>query len=139
MDYHRGAGVEALRKEPLTVYGDGKQTKISPANFITETTEAKRPANNYMYAKAATPPKKSKLELRPSCPPLKVRKEKLGDRISALQQMVAPFGKYLVSLDLLLLFAFEVPTCSQEWSLSSAPETLASLSTFSFGLPIRTF
>uniref|UniRef100_A0A7N0UIZ0 UDP-glucuronic acid decarboxylase 1 n=1 Tax=Kalanchoe fedtschenkoi TaxID=63787 RepID=A0A7N0UIZ0_KALFE len=27
MDYHRGAGVEALRKEPLTVYGDGKQTR----------------------------------------------------------------------------------------------------------------
>ncbi|KAI3697578.1 hypothetical protein L6452_30671 [Arctium lappa] len=101
MDYHREAEVEvriarifntygprmciddgrvALRKEPLTVYGDGKQTRsfqfvsdlISPANFITETTEAKRPANNYMYAKAATPPKKSKLELRPSCPPLKI-------------------------------------------------------------------
>ncbi|KAJ9560083.1 hypothetical protein OSB04_005243 [Centaurea solstitialis] len=64
--------------------------KISPA---FETTEAKRPASNYMDAKAATPPKKSKLELRPSCTPLKVRKEKLGDRISALQQMVAPFGK----------------------------------------------
>ncbi|KAI3744574.1 hypothetical protein L1987_57658 [Smallanthus sonchifolius] len=27
MDYHRGAGVEALRKEPLIVYGDGKQTR----------------------------------------------------------------------------------------------------------------
>ncbi|KAK1317162.1 UDP-glucuronic acid decarboxylase 2 [Acorus calamus] len=27
MDYHRGAKVEALRKEPLTVYGDGKQTR----------------------------------------------------------------------------------------------------------------
>ncbi|XP_024973332.1 transcription factor bHLH110-like isoform X2 [Cynara cardunculus var. scolymus] len=67
--------------------------KISPA-FITETTEAKRPASNYTTdAKAATPPKKSKLELRPSCAPLKIRKEKLGDRISALQQMVAPFGK----------------------------------------------
>ncbi|THG08027.1 hypothetical protein TEA_011861 [Camellia sinensis var. sinensis] len=27
MDYHRGAGVEAIRKQPLTVYGDGKQTR----------------------------------------------------------------------------------------------------------------
>ncbi|KAG1338716.1 UDP-glucuronic acid decarboxylase 2 [Cocos nucifera] len=27
MDYHRGAQVEALRKEPMTVYGDGKQTR----------------------------------------------------------------------------------------------------------------
>lgn len=73
---------------------DVNHSKISPA-FIVETTEAKRSASNYMDAKAlkATPPKKSKLELRPSCAPLKVRKEKLGDRISALQQMVAPFGK----------------------------------------------
>ncbi|KAG8632399.1 hypothetical protein MANES_18G020600v8 [Manihot esculenta] len=29
----------------------------------------------------------------PSCSPSKVRKEKLGDRIAALQQLVAPFGK----------------------------------------------
>ncbi|XP_065880549.1 transcription factor bHLH110 isoform X2 [Euphorbia lathyris] len=29
----------------------------------------------------------------PSCNPNKVRKEKLGDRIAALQQLVAPFGK----------------------------------------------
>ncbi|CAA3011383.1 Hypothetical predicted protein [Olea europaea subsp. europaea] len=27
MDYHRGLNLEALRKEPLTVYGDGKQTR----------------------------------------------------------------------------------------------------------------
>ncbi|KAL0438494.1 UNVERIFIED_CONTAM: Transcription factor [Sesamum latifolium] len=38
-------------------------------------------------------PKKSRLETRASCPPFKVRKEKLGDRIAALQQLVAPFGK----------------------------------------------
>ncbi|KAL6493086.1 hypothetical protein OROGR_032845 [Orobanche gracilis] len=37
--------------------------------------------------------KKSCLEGRASYPPFKVRKEKLGDRISALQQLVAPFGK----------------------------------------------
>ncbi|ONK76993.1 uncharacterized protein A4U43_C02F2010 [Asparagus officinalis] len=27
MDYHRGAGLEALRRQPMTVYGDGKQTR----------------------------------------------------------------------------------------------------------------
>ncbi|EPS70844.1 hypothetical protein M569_03916, partial [Genlisea aurea] len=42
---------------------------------------------------AENAPKKSRLETRPSCPPLKVRKEKLGDRIAALQHLVAPFGK----------------------------------------------
>ncbi|CAA0843410.1 Transcription factor bHLH110 [Striga hermonthica] len=56
--------------------------------------EAKR-SSTKMEAKApiqhAT--KKSRLEGRASCPPFKVRKEKLGDRIAALQQLVAPFGK----------------------------------------------
>lgn len=65
---------------------------ISP--FTTRITEVKRP-NSLMEPKAsqATTPKKSRLESRASCPPFKVRKEKLGDRIAALQQLVAPFGK----------------------------------------------
>ncbi|XP_021908294.1 transcription factor bHLH110-like [Carica papaya] len=37
--------------------------------------------------------KKYKTMPRSSCPPLKVRKEKLGDRIAALHKLVAPFGK----------------------------------------------
>ncbi|XP_023771981.1 transcription factor bHLH110 isoform X2 [Lactuca sativa] len=72
-------------------------SKISSA-FNTSTTvctEAKRPATNYIDTKPpqSTLPKKSKMEPRASCAPFKVRKEKLGDRIAALQQMVAPFGK----------------------------------------------
>nr|QDL88407.1 transcription factor bHLH110 isoform X1 [Cymbidium ensifolium] len=39
------------------------------------------------------PAKKPRFDSRPSLPPFKVRKEKLGDRIAALQQLVAPFGK----------------------------------------------
>ncbi|KNA03740.1 hypothetical protein SOVF_206200, partial [Spinacia oleracea] len=39
------------------------------------------------------PSKKQRFESRASFPPLKVRKEKLGDRVAALQQLVAPFGK----------------------------------------------
>ncbi|KAL0360623.1 UNVERIFIED_CONTAM: Transcription factor [Sesamum radiatum] len=49
-------------------------------------TESKAPLHQ-------SAPKKSRLETRTSCPPFKVRKEKLGDRIAALQQLVAPFGK----------------------------------------------
>ncbi|KAG6785749.1 hypothetical protein POTOM_007333 [Populus tomentosa] len=66
--------------------------KISSTN---EMTEAKRPNNTLMEPKAtqAAATKKSRLESRVSCPPLKARKEKLGDRIAALQQLVAPFGK----------------------------------------------
>ncbi|XP_059457916.1 transcription factor bHLH68-like isoform X3 [Corylus avellana] len=37
--------------------------------------------------------KKAKLVSSSSQPPLKVRKEKLGDRITALHQLVSPFGK----------------------------------------------
>ncbi|KAL0432401.1 UNVERIFIED_CONTAM: Transcription factor [Sesamum latifolium] len=57
--------------------------------------EAKRSScSKLMEAKALqTAPKKLRVEARASCPPFKVRKEKLGDRIAALQQLVAPFGK----------------------------------------------
>ncbi|KAF9683066.1 hypothetical protein SADUNF_Sadunf05G0173500 [Salix dunnii] len=67
--------------------------KISSANV--KTIEAKRLNNSLMEPKVtqAAAPKKSKLESRAPCPPFKVRKEKLGDRIAALQQLVAPFGK----------------------------------------------
>ncbi|KAF7814251.1 transcription factor bHLH68-like isoform X1 [Senna tora] len=37
--------------------------------------------------------KKARVHSSPSQPPLKVRKEKLGDRITALHQLVSPFGK----------------------------------------------
>ncbi|KAG0452006.1 hypothetical protein HPP92_026199 [Vanilla planifolia] len=37
--------------------------------------------------------KKPRMESRSALSPFKVRKEKLGDRIAALQQLVAPFGK----------------------------------------------
>ncbi|XP_012444864.1 transcription factor bHLH110 [Gossypium raimondii] len=69
-------------------------SKTSP--FPTEITEAKRPSilpETKPAAPTTTTAKKSRLESRASCPPFKVRKEKLGDRIAALQQLVAPFGK----------------------------------------------
>ncbi|PIN21564.1 hypothetical protein CDL12_05735 [Handroanthus impetiginosus] len=57
--------------------------------------EAKRSSSKMEQTKAPVQnaPKKTRLEARASCPPFKVRKEKLGDRIAALQQLVAPFGK----------------------------------------------
>ncbi|KAI7986031.1 Transcription factor bHLH68 [Camellia lanceoleosa] len=38
-------------------------------------------------------PKKARVQSSSTQPPLKVRKEKLGDRITALHQLVSPFGK----------------------------------------------
>ncbi|XP_022142334.1 transcription factor bHLH110 isoform X2 [Momordica charantia] len=68
-------------------------SKMTP--FSSEVTEAKRPCNSMEPRVNQQPPpsKKTRLDSRASCPPFKVRKEKLGDRIAALQQLVAPFGK----------------------------------------------
>uniref|UniRef100_A0A5B6YJR3 BHLH domain-containing protein n=1 Tax=Davidia involucrata TaxID=16924 RepID=A0A5B6YJR3_DAVIN len=66
-------------------------TKISP--FTNGVTEAKRTSSILEPKPPQAAAKKSRLESRASCPPFKVRKEKLGDRIAALQQLVAPFGK----------------------------------------------
>ncbi|XVE56092.1 hypothetical protein DITRI_Ditri03aG0209400 [Diplodiscus trichospermus] len=64
------------------------------STFPTEITEAKRRIIlEEPKATAGAAAKKSRSESRASCPPFKVRKEKLGDRIAALQQLVAPFGK----------------------------------------------
>lgn len=66
-------------------------SKISA--FTSGVSEAKRP-NSYLEPKVThSAQKKSRSDSRASCPPIKVRKEKLGDRIAALQQLVAPFGK----------------------------------------------
>ncbi|XP_065880548.1 transcription factor bHLH110 isoform X1 [Euphorbia lathyris] len=65
--------------------------KIASSAFIPEV---KRPSHSFTDPKPTqSAPKKSRLDSRASCPPFKVRKEKLGDRIAALQQLVAPFGK----------------------------------------------
>ncbi|PKI49634.1 hypothetical protein CRG98_029971 [Punica granatum] len=62
------------------------------------TREGKR-ANRLMELKSpGFEPKKSRSNpSHASCPPLKVRKEKLGDRVAALQQLVAPYGKVMLS------------------------------------------
>ncbi|KAF9609480.1 hypothetical protein IFM89_016566 [Coptis chinensis] len=63
------------------------------SSFANEVTETKR-SSSVMEPKASnTASKKPRFESRASLAPFKVRKEKLGDRIAALQQLVAPFGK----------------------------------------------
>ncbi|XP_052200842.1 transcription factor bHLH110 [Diospyros lotus] len=74
------------------------QTSHRPSNSLSKTspfsasgaTEAKRPSSSLDQPKL---PQSAQKKPRSSCPPFKVRKEKLGDRIAALQQLVAPFGK----------------------------------------------
>ncbi|XP_021672019.2 transcription factor bHLH110 isoform X3 [Hevea brasiliensis] len=88
-----------IYKDNISYSLDHMHMPCSPSKTSSFTTnqipEPKRPNNSLMEPKATqlAAPKKSRLESRASCPPFKVRKEKLGDRISALQQLVAPFGK----------------------------------------------
>ncbi|KAJ7966788.1 putative Transcription factor [Quillaja saponaria] len=56
-------------------------------------SKACRKSQSQSQSQSQSAPKKPRLESRTPCPPIKVRKEKLGDRIAALQQLVAPFGK----------------------------------------------
>ncbi|XP_026393591.1 transcription factor bHLH110-like [Papaver somniferum] len=65
-------------------------------NGVTDAAKRPRPpgsSGNPKKTPQTTPVKKPRTESRSSIPPLKVRKEKLGDRIANLQQLVAPFGK----------------------------------------------
>ncbi|TVU22325.1 hypothetical protein EJB05_32011 [Eragrostis curvula] len=71
---------------PPFVNGMGGSRHWSAENNVHEKTAPSSPAPS---------PKKHRLESRSSTivPSFKVRKEKLGDRIAALQQLVSPFGK----------------------------------------------
>ncbi|XP_073105384.1 transcription factor bHLH110 [Elaeis guineensis] len=61
--------------------------------LVSGVAEAKRGNSILEHRASHTAPKKPRFESRSSFSPFKVRKEKLGDRIAALQQLVAPFGK----------------------------------------------
>ncbi|XP_021274830.1 transcription factor bHLH110-like [Herrania umbratica] len=57
-------------------------------------TSTKRPGSFSETKESQTAAKKHRSSTsRSPCPTLKVRKEKLGDRVAALQKLVAPFGK----------------------------------------------
>ncbi|KAJ7944235.1 Transcription factor protein [Quillaja saponaria] len=67
-----------------------------PANRPNKISEFLGGVPRTKRSSSYSEPKESHAEAkkpRSSCPPLKVRKEKLGDRIAALQRLVAPFGK----------------------------------------------
>ncbi|KAL6996455.1 hypothetical protein U1Q18_006588 [Sarracenia purpurea var. burkii] len=51
------------------------------------------PSSECNSTAAGGAPKKAKVQSSSTQPPLKVKKERLGDRITALHQLVSPFGK----------------------------------------------
>ncbi|PKA49329.1 Transcription factor bHLH110 [Apostasia shenzhenica] len=78
----QGASISSLHEIPPSVNGGtGYQAKRASSGSMDQLNAAQMGA------------KKPRIEPRSSFSPFKVRKEKLGDRIAALQQLVAPFGK----------------------------------------------
>ncbi|OMO76653.1 hypothetical protein CCACVL1_15512 [Corchorus capsularis] len=74
------------------------QTFDEKPNCPTLTTKTKneevRDSGSVMKKGSVEPPfKRPRIETPSPLPTFKVRKEKLGDRITALQQLVSPFGK----------------------------------------------
>ncbi|GAB4848537.1 hypothetical protein Ancab_003243 [Ancistrocladus abbreviatus] len=82
-------------------HGDVQQSSGSPLNssrkaaaYMNGATGTKRPGNYPdQPSKSSSLAGAKKSPLKTSCPLIKVRKEKLGDRIAALHQLVSPFGK----------------------------------------------
>ncbi|KAJ6678677.1 TRANSCRIPTION FACTOR BHLH110-LIKE [Salix viminalis] len=77
-----------------------REHKDSPSKSCSKTStfedgfgRKKRPSSIFQSKNFLTEAKKNRSTPRSLCPPLKVRKEKLGDRIAALQRLVAPYGK----------------------------------------------
>lgn len=101
--------------------------------FSNGVPEAKRTSNILEPKAPQNAPKKSRVDSRASCPPFKVRKEKLGDRIAALQQLVAPFGKtdtasvLMEAIGYIKFLQNQVETLSVPYMKSSRNKTSRSL------------
>ncbi|KAF3440714.1 hypothetical protein FNV43_RR19000 [Rhamnella rubrinervis] len=99
---HVNLGLSNKHSASLGNDQDVQESRDSPSSnssnittgFINEVSRTKRSNSGFSEPKVSqASAKKSRTPLRSSNPPLKIRKEKLGDRIAALHRLVAPFGK----------------------------------------------
>ncbi|KAK8607502.1 hypothetical protein V6N13_053235 [Hibiscus sabdariffa] len=81
--------------DPRKESNDSPSTSSKVSAFVSgSTTSTKRPGSFSETKESHTDAKKHRSSMsRSPFPTLKVRKEKLGDRVAALQKLVAPFGK----------------------------------------------
>ncbi|CAK9157107.1 unnamed protein product [Ilex paraguariensis] len=96
---NRGGGCDESLEESIFLSNDHmqdqssipKQTSSASGNEATRTKRLNNIQKEQPFPDQAA--KKCRFLSKSSCPALKVRKEKLGDRIAALHKLVAPFGK----------------------------------------------
>ncbi|XVF17946.1 hypothetical protein REPUB_Repub10bG0168700 [Reevesia pubescens] len=95
--YDGGSCNQSLLDHRRESSSDSPSTSSKVSTFVSGSiTSTKRPAGSFSETKESnTDAKKQRSSSmsRSPCPTLKVRKEKLGDRVAALQKLVAPFGK----------------------------------------------
>ncbi|XP_062207093.1 transcription factor bHLH112-like isoform X2 [Phragmites australis] len=77
--------LQALKTKP--------SSRSSNANNNLMVKDAGSPATRKGVSESPAAAKRPRIEAPSPLPTFKVRKEKLGDRITALQQLVSPFGK----------------------------------------------
>ncbi|XP_052196966.1 transcription factor bHLH113-like [Diospyros lotus] len=87
----RNLGHQAHMQEPSCSPSSSSNNKAS--NNRNGVPKVKRSGCSSEPKASISPARKSRTIFKTPYTPLKVRKEKLGDRISALHRLVAPFGK----------------------------------------------
>ncbi|KAL0727380.1 hypothetical protein Bca4012_023473 [Brassica carinata] len=75
--------------------GDKHEEEIQAWKSLITCKRASEKTEALEDIESLQPSKRPRLEILSKVPSFKVRKEKLGDRITALQQLVSPFGKFL--------------------------------------------
>ncbi|XP_022775343.1 transcription factor bHLH110-like [Durio zibethinus] len=81
-DHRRERSDSPSSSSKVSAFASGSITSTKRPGSFSETKESHTDAKKYRSTMSRSP-----------FPTLKVRKEKLGDRVAALQKLVAPFGK----------------------------------------------
>ncbi|XP_028807655.1 transcription factor bHLH123 [Neltuma alba] len=87
---------QAAIKEPRASFFPSLQPPFHSPNFDAQSKNICGGRETNSVGKKSggeAAPKRARNETSSTLPPFKVRKEKMGDRITALQQLVSPFGK----------------------------------------------
>ncbi|KAL6853860.1 hypothetical protein ACP4OV_019889 [Aristida adscensionis] len=84
--------LQALQPRPSSC-SSNLNTLMAKSNSVSVHNNACSPAARKSVSDSPSAAKRPRIEAPSPLPTFKVRKEKLGDRITALQQLVSPFGK----------------------------------------------
>ncbi|RDX88608.1 Transcription factor bHLH123, partial [Mucuna pruriens] len=90
------ASSEPAIKDSRSTFIPSLQPPFSTSNFDVQSkniSEVRESGGVVKKSGSEAPPKRPRNETPSPMPAFKVRKEKMGDRITALQQLVSPFGK----------------------------------------------